>query len=603
QPNTKFEGGRRWINRDVIGSRSPEPRNATTTAGSSPPQPPAMLPSSVSYLQSPNLKMFLTPISAPSLPSLFFSSLSRSTTTTTFLLPLYSIRDSLPSSVSCSASRYPIQGRGRGRGPGNTVDYEGKPLSNWNEIYKRISFVKGTEIGVAGAFEQFEREGKTFVKWELCRVVRELRKFRNYKLALEVYEWMRNRKERFSLFSSDMAIQLDLIAKVRGLSSAEEFFNSIPDMQKDNRVYGALLNAYVGAKVRDKAEQLMDTMRKKGYASEPLAYNVMMTLYMKLKEYEKVDSIVSELKQKNIPLDIYTYNIWLSACGSKGSVDAVEEVFEALKQDESVTPTWSTYGTMATLYIRLGQPEKAEQCLKGLESRIFGRNRLPFHYLINLYGSLGNKTEVHRVWSVYKSMFLTVTNWGYHAIISSLVKVGDVEGAEKIYEEWLNVRTSHDTRITNILLTWYVNDGLYEKAELFFNRLGETGGNPIASTWDILATCYIKQRRISDALNCFRKAACAEGSDKWKPRLINVSLFFELCEQEGDMTSKEDMVVMLRKLESSMDEVYRSVVSEYSGTDFGDNGKRLKSDYESDNGDGNADNENEDSEMLFSVSE
>jgi len=38
---------------------------------------------------------------------------------------------------------------------------------------------------------------------ELCVVVKELRKFKRFKLALEVYEWMNNRVGRFELSSSD----------------------------------------------------------------------------------------------------------------------------------------------------------------------------------------------------------------------------------------------------------------------------------------------------------------------------------------------------------------------------------------------------------------
>ncbi|KAL2892578.1 hypothetical protein RDABS01_008487 [Bienertia sinuspersici] len=180
-------------------------------------------------------------------------------------------------------------------------------------------------MGAASVLNQCENEGKRLSKWELCRIVRELRKYKRFKPALEVYEWMNNRIERFRLSSSDTAIQLDLIAKVRGVSSAEDYFIRLPDTVKDKRIYGALLNAYVGIKEREKAESLMELMRNKDYANHPLPFNVMMTLYMKLNEYDEVEKIVSEMKQKNIPLDLYSYNIWLSARGSHGSVEGMEQ--------------------------------------------------------------------------------------------------------------------------------------------------------------------------------------------------------------------------------------------------------------------------------------
>jgi hypothetical protein len=55
---------------------------------------------------------------------------------------------------------------------------------------------------------------------------------------------MTERRDRFPLSSSDMAIQLDLIAKVRGVSHAEKYFDELPDAMKDKQTYGSLLNCY-----------------------------------------------------------------------------------------------------------------------------------------------------------------------------------------------------------------------------------------------------------------------------------------------------------------------------------------------------------------------
>ncbi|XP_052192165.1 pentatricopeptide repeat-containing protein At1g02150-like [Diospyros lotus] len=323
-----------------------------------------------------------------------------------------------------------------------------RPISKWSGIFKRISLMEDPEMGAASVLNQCEREGKRLTKWELWRIVKELRKFRRYKLALEVYDWMNNRVERFRISTSDTAIQLDLISKVRGILNAEDYFLKLPDRLKDKRTYGALLNAYVQAKMREKAESLIEEMRVRGYAMHSLPFNVMMTLYMNLKEYDKVDLMVSEMTEKNIALDIYSYNIWLSSCGAQGSVEKMEQVFELMKQEGTINPSWTTFSTMATMYVKLGLLEKAEDCLKKAESIIPGRDRIPYHYLISLYGSVGNKEEVYRVWNAYKSVFLSIPNLGYHTMISSLVRLDDIEGAEKLYEEWLLVKSTFDPRIS-----------------------------------------------------------------------------------------------------------------------------------------------------------
>ncbi|KAL3537088.1 hypothetical protein ACH5RR_000454 [Cinchona calisaya] len=470
------------------------------------------------------------------------------------------------------------------------VDYEKKrPVGKWNVVYKRIIFMEDPKKGAASVLNQWENEGKKLTKWELSRVIKELRKFKRFKPALEVYEWMNNRAERFRINTSDTAIQLDLIAKVHGISSAEEYFFKLPDSLKDKRIYGALLNAYVRAGNREEAESLMDSMRDRGYACHALPFNVIMTLYMNLQEYDKVQSVISEMLEKNVNLDIYSYNIWLSSCGSQGSVEKMEQVLEQMKLDTTIDPNWTTYSTMAIIYIKLGQMEKAEDCLKEIESRITSRDRIPYHYLISLYGNVGNKEEVYRVWNLYKSIFPNIPNLGYHAVISSLNRLGDIEGAEKMYNEWLSVKSMFDPRIGNLLLACYIRNGFTEKAEAFLHEMIEVGGKTNSTTWEILAEGHIRERNTSEALSCLKNAVSAEGSKNWRPKPTNVSSILKLCEQEDNVANKEALMGVLRQAGCLDDETYMSYITVSNGSFTGVEQATNKARSDGDDG----------SEMLF----
>lgn len=80
-------------------------------------------------------------------------------------------------SVSCSISQVHSYG---------TVDYERRPMIKWNAIYKKISLIRNPELGSASVLNQWEKDGRKLTKWELCRVVKELRKYKRYKQSLEV---------------------------------------------------------------------------------------------------------------------------------------------------------------------------------------------------------------------------------------------------------------------------------------------------------------------------------------------------------------------------------------------------------------------------------
>ncbi|KAL6505858.1 hypothetical protein OROHE_023237 [Orobanche hederae] len=354
-----------------------------------------------------------------------------------------------PAVITCSSVPHPYSY--------GAIDYENRPLQKCNTIYKKLSMLSNpnSDKAAASVLNQAENEGKRISKWELVRVIKELRKFRRFKLALEVYDWMTNRAERFRVTTSDTAIQLDLIAKVHGVSKAGQYFQKLPDGLKDKRIYGSLLNAYARAKMRENQDS-------------------------------RVEALTSEMKEKGIALDLYTYNIWMQCYGTMGSLDKMEHVFERMKLDTTINPNWSTYSTMPTIYIKSGKIEKAVDCLSRIESRMTGRDRMPFHYLMS-----------------------------------------SIEGAEEAYDDWLSVRSLHDPRVGNLLLSAYVREGLFQKAETFFDQIS-------------------------------KNAASTEGWMYWRPKQTNINAILDFSEQNGDTAMKDAIYEVLPKLGTVQDKDYMS---------------------------------------------
>lgn len=429
-----------------------------------------------------------------------------------------------------------------------TVDFEKRPTVAWFDLYKRLTSMADPDKDAASVLAQCENEGIRISKFSLSRVVKQLRKYKQYQLALEVLEWMKGRAERFWLSTGDIAIKLDLISKLHGASSAEDYFNTLGDSSKDGRVYGSLLNAYVNSKMKEKAESVYAIMKEKGFLLYPLSFNVMMTLYMGDKEYDKVEAIVSEMRAMNIPLDQYSYNIWLTSLGHQSSLEKMEQVFESIKADTKIDIDWSTLSTMARMYIKQGHFEKAKQYLKLVEHKTEGQNRSPYHFLISLYGSIGDPENVRRIWEAYKSKFVNLTDMSYRGVISALVKCGDVQGAEEVYDEWLSRSPMLlDPRIGNNLLWYYVRNGESEKAETFFNQMVGMGMKPNSRTWEILAEHHVLGRRVPEALSCLKDAIAVKESRNWKPKRSTVSSVTALCDEVGDVGSKEMLFEVLKQ--------------------------------------------------------
>ncbi|KAM5563753.1 pentatricopeptide repeat-containing protein [Rosa sericea] len=406
---------------------------------------------------------------------------------------------------------------------------------------------------------KWKEEGGTVRKYELNRIVRELRKLRRYKHALEICEWMTLQKD-IKLLAGDYAVQLDLIAKVRGMNSAEKFFEDLPEQMRDGMTCSALLHTYVQNKEAAKAEALVEKMKECGFVKNPLPYNHMLSLYVSDGQLDKIPEVIGEMKVHTKP-DVVTYNLWLTVCASQNNVDSAERVFLELKKAK-VNPDWVTFSTLTNLYIKSSLIEKAAATLKEMEKMASRKHRVAYSSLLSLHANIGDKAGVQRVWKKLKSCFPKMNDAEYTCMIASLVKLKEIEEAEKLYSEWESVSGTHDPRVSNIILAAYINRNQMDVAETFCSRMVQNSITPCYSTWELLTWGYLKQKHTKKVLEYFKKAV---GSvKKWDPNQRLIAEVFGRLNEEGSVEEAEELVVFLRNAGHVSTETYNSLLRTYA---------------------------------------
>ncbi|KAK9700231.1 hypothetical protein RND81_08G225200 [Saponaria officinalis] len=416
---------------------------------------------------------------------------------------------------------------------------------------KLLSLVHPKRSAVV-TIRKWKEEGNSIRKYELNRIVRELRRLKRYKHALEICEWMRT-QEDIKLLSGDYAVHLDLIAKLRGLSSAEQFFSDMPERMRSEPTLSSLLHTYVQHRAYDEAEALMAKMTECGYLSTPLPYNHMMTMYLENGKVEKIPELIRELKRNTTP-DIVSYNLWLTMCQSRNDVETAENVFLELKRAK-IEPDWITYSILTCLYTRRQLNDKAESALKEMEKRVSRKRRSAYASLISLHANLGNKKGADRIWNTMKLMFPRLNDAEYTCMVASLIKLDELKKAEKLYDKWESISPTGDARIPNLLIGEYVNKNQIEKARTFFDRIEKKGIKPSYTTWELLTRGNLKSKQTDRALYCFEKALCSV--KKWEPNLGFVHEIYELLEEQQDIKGAEKLLSLLRKAGYVTTEIYK----------------------------------------------
>ncbi|ESQ37960.1 hypothetical protein EUTSA_v10028573mg [Eutrema salsugineum] len=423
----------------------------------------------------------------------------------------------------------------------------------------RLLSLTYTKRSAVVTIRKWKEEGHSVRKYELNRIVRELRKIKRYKHALEICEYM-VLEEDIKLQPGDYAVHLDLISKIRGLNSAEKFFEDMPDQMRGHAACTSLLHSYVQNKLSDKAEALFERMAECGFLKSCLPYNHMLSMYISKGQFEKVPEMIKELKSKTSP-DIVTYNLWLTAFASGNDVEAAEKVYLKVKE-ANLNPDWVTYSLLTNLYSKTDNLEKAKLALKEMEKLVSKKNRVAYASLISLHGNLGDKDGVNLTWKKIKSSFKKMNDAEYLSMISAVMKLGEFEQAKGLYDEWESVSGTRDARIPNLILAEYMNRDEIHLGEKFYERIVEKGINPSYSTWEILTWGYLKRKNMEKVVDCFGKAI--DSVKKWT---VNVRLVKAVCkelEEQGDVKGAEKLMTILQKAGHVNTYLYNSLLRTYA---------------------------------------
>ncbi|ERN02932.1 hypothetical protein AMTR_s00135p00094680 [Amborella trichopoda] len=370
-------------------------------------------------------------------------------------------------------------------------------------------------------------------------------------------------KNKNQMSATDHAIRLDLIISVHGLPQAEVYFKNLKDDASRKAACLPLLHCYAKAKDTENAEAFMSKLQGWGLALNPALYNEMMKLYMATGRYRKVLLVIRQMKRTMTPLNILSYNLWMNACGMIAGPPAARRVYEEMVNDENVNAGWSSYATMANIYVKAGDTLKAMEALKSAEQKLSNKNRLGYFLLITLYASLSNKEGVLRLWELSKRVKGRISCTNYMCVMLCLVKVGDIGEAEKVFKEWESKCRKYDVRVSNVLLGAYVRKGWMDKAEALHQHTLRKGAIPNFKTWEILTEGWVDRNEMDKAVEAMEKGLSRLKGCKWRPSNSILAAIAEYFEKRGSIEDTERYVNTLRHYGLVNISVYKSLLRVY----------------------------------------
>ncbi|KAJ1381524.1 Tetratricopeptide-like helical domain superfamily [Sesbania bispinosa] len=434
-------------------------------------------------------------------------------------------------------------------------------VTNQKNPFSRISPLGDPSISIVPVLDNWLREGNAVNDQQLQRIIKILRNKKRFNHALQVSEWMSS-KGLFPISPSARAVQLDLVGRVRGLDNVESYFQSLSDRDKTEKLHGALLNCYVRERLVDKSLSQMQKMKDMGFVSV-LSYNNIMCLYTQTQQLEKVPSVLAMMREDGVSPDIFSYRICINSYGARSDLVNMEKLLEEVERESHIDTDFITYSVVANFYIKAGMKEKALICLRKCEDKA-KHNAIAYNHLIAHYANLGNKNVMMRLWKLQKDNCKKQFNREYITMLGCLVKLGDLDQAEKILDEWELSGNTYDFRVPNIVLIGYSNRGLIEKAETMLRSMVEKGKTPTPNSWAIIASGYVAKKNMEKAIQCMKEAVGVKAENKnWRPKANVISSILSWAASNRDIEEVEDFVSSLKTVISMNRDMYLSLIKVY----------------------------------------
>ncbi|KAJ0253123.1 Pentatricopeptide repeat-containing protein [Hirschfeldia incana] len=430
-------------------------------------------------------------------------------------------------------------------------------VASTDTLKKEILRKNGPRLSVPSLLQQRDDSGHPITLPELRLISKRLIRSNRHDIALQMMEWMEGNRKDIHFSADDTALKLELIIKAHGLKQAEEYFDQLQSSVSLKAAYLPLLRGYVKGRLVKEAESLMEKLNGFGFLVTPHPFNEMMKLYEATQQYEKVVMVVGLMKRNKIPRNVLSYNLWMNACCEVEGVGGVESVYGEMVGDKSVEVGWSSLCTLANVYVKVGFVGKAELVLESAEKKLNRSNRLGYFFLITMYASLGDKEGVVRLWEGSKSVSGRITCANYICVLSSLVRLGGLAEAERVFEEWEENCCNYDVRVSNVLLGAYVRNGLIREAESLHDRVLERGGSPNYKTWEILMEGWVKCQSMEKAIDAVHRAFELMKGCHWRPSQRIVMAIAEYFEKEEMIEEANTYVRDLHRLGLASLPLYR----------------------------------------------
>ncbi|KAG9440150.1 hypothetical protein H6P81_020315 [Aristolochia fimbriata] len=265
-----------------------------------------------------------------------------------------------------------------------------------------------------------------------------------------------------------------------------------------------------------------------------------------------------------------TYNTLIDLYGKAGRLeDASNSFAEMLKS--GVEPDTVTFNTMIHICGSHGNLSESVSLLNKMEEKGFKPDTKTYNIFLSLYNDVGDMESVFKSYRRIKDSGLYPDTVTYRTMLHILCKQKMVEEVDSVLKEMERANKDVDQQSLPLVMEMYINEGLLEKAKLFFDKHCTREGIS-SKNYAAIMNVYAERGLWSEAEAIFfQKRDSTQRKD-----LVEYNVMIKAYGKAGLYDKALSIFGSMRSCGTWPDEcTYNSLIQMLAGGELSDNAKDL----------------------------
>lgn len=304
-------------------------------------------------------------------------------------------------------------------------------------------------------------------------------------------------------------ILISIYTKHDNVRVAGAYFRKMKDacLKPDLVSYRTLLYAYSIRQMVHEAEELVCEMDERDMVIDEYTQSALLRMYIEAGMLEKSWLWFRRFHlEGNMSSQCYSANI--DAYGERGYISEAERVF--LFCQEQRRQTVLEYNVMIKAYGIANNYDKACQIFDSMEGQGISPDKCSYSSIIQILAGADFPYRALPYLRKMQDMGLVQDCIPYCALISSFVRVGQLEMAEGLYREMIQCNILPDVVVYGVLINACADAGSVQEARGYVNAMKESGltGNNVI--YNSLIKLYTKVGLLREAEETYRMLQLSE---------------------------------------------------------------------------------------------